>query len=175
MSCHLYTLNVILKRSTRQALSRPPLRGVDLPPLPLPLPPLSLPPPSHPGTWKQISTRFWNHLRFSQNENYNFLCCHFLKLAIHYFQVRDIYVNWDIYYVFISGVSIRRKDLLWDHLGTPERWSILGCRWSTFTHPNKNIDSSEIVLIFSYFTFFLQMFSSLATVFKADVQCVQCY
>ena len=53
-----------------------------------------------------------------------------------------------------SGVSIRRKDRLWDRLGTPERWSILGCTWSTFTHPNKNIDSSEIVLIFSYFTFF---------------------
>ena len=74
-----------------------------------------------------------------------------------------------------SGVSIRRKDRLWDRLGTPERWSILGCTWSTFTHPNKNIHSSEIVLIFSYFTFFLQIFSSLATVFKADVQCVRRY
>ena len=64
-----------------------------------------------------------------------------------------------------SGVSIRRKDRLWDRLGTPERWSILGCTWSTFTRPNKNIYSSDIVLIFSYFTFFLQLFCSLATVF----------
>ena len=44
-----------------------------------------------------------------------------------------------------------------------------------FTHPNKNIHSSEIVLIFSYFILFLQIFSSLATVFKADVQCVRRY
>ena len=59
-----------------------------------------------------------------------------------------------LYIEKISGVSIRRKDRLWDRLGTPERRSILGCTWSTFTHPNKNIHSSEIVLIFSYFTFF---------------------
>ena len=27
----------------------------------------------------------------------------------------------DVYTIFISGVSIRRKDRLWDRLGTPER------------------------------------------------------
>ena len=47
---------------------------------------------------------------------------------------------------------------MYDRLGAPDQWSILECTRSIFTHPNKNIDSSEIVLIFSYFTFFYKYF-----------------